>query len=125
MLNRHRPEYRIWSNIVQRCCNPNNPAYGRYGGRGIMICPEWRGSFAAFFQHAAERALSAPQVGRINSSRRLSDDQVIEMRRRAALGETGKDLACEFGVAHSTACRVIAGKHFRAIASARATEERP
>lgn len=32
----------IHSNMVQRCTNPNNPAYRDYGGRGITICPEWR-----------------------------------------------------------------------------------
>jgi hypothetical protein len=27
--------------MIQRCNNPNNPAYPRYGGRGITICPRW------------------------------------------------------------------------------------
>lgn len=34
--------YRVWGNIVQRCTNPNNPAYHNYGGRGIMLCMRWR-----------------------------------------------------------------------------------
>lgn len=32
----------IHSNIIQRCTNPRNPAYERYGARGITICDEWR-----------------------------------------------------------------------------------
>jgi hypothetical protein len=32
----------IHSNIIQRCTNPRNPAYERYGGRGITVCEEWR-----------------------------------------------------------------------------------
>ena len=31
----------IHSNIIQRCTNPRNTAYERYGGRGIGICEEW------------------------------------------------------------------------------------
>ncbi len=25
----------------QRCNNPTNPSYYKYGGRGISICPRW------------------------------------------------------------------------------------
>lgn len=28
--------------MVQRCTNPNNPRYARYGGRGIKVCDRWR-----------------------------------------------------------------------------------
>src|SRR5262245_4652702 len=34
-------EYRTWCGMIQRCENPNNPAYERYGGRGIAICRRW------------------------------------------------------------------------------------
>jgi hypothetical protein len=34
-------EFRIWKGIVERCKNPNSPAFSRYGGRGIGICKEW------------------------------------------------------------------------------------
>lgn len=34
-------EYRIWAGMVQRCTNPNNPDWGHYGGRGIVVCDEW------------------------------------------------------------------------------------
>ena len=27
---------------MQRCTNPNNPAYHNYGGRGITLCKRWR-----------------------------------------------------------------------------------
>jgi len=28
---------------IQRCHNPNNPQYARYGARGIVVCTQWRG----------------------------------------------------------------------------------
>lgn len=36
--------YGIWSGMRQRCNNPNNDAYARYGGRGITVCQEWENS---------------------------------------------------------------------------------
>lgn len=33
--------YNSWQGMKQRCLNPNNPKYYRYGGRGITICDEW------------------------------------------------------------------------------------
>ncbi len=36
-----KPEYRSWSQMIQRCCNSNNPAYPEYGGRGIKVCKRW------------------------------------------------------------------------------------
>jgi hypothetical protein len=42
------PEYRSWVGMLQRCTNPNDPFFHRYGGRGILVCPEWD-DFAAFY----------------------------------------------------------------------------
>jgi hypothetical protein len=42
-------EYSIWLGIIQRCCNPNQEGYKKYGGRGITICDRWLNSFEAFF----------------------------------------------------------------------------
>jgi len=33
--------YKAWLSMRQRCCNPNNPHYKNYGGRGITIDPCW------------------------------------------------------------------------------------
>ena len=44
--NRMTPEikrlHRIWTQMRQRCENPNNHAYEYYGGRGIKVCNEWQ-----------------------------------------------------------------------------------
>lgn len=40
--------FKTWINMIDRCYNPNNKGYHRYGGRGITICDEWRHDFAAF-----------------------------------------------------------------------------
>lgn len=40
--NRQTSEYSSWCAMVQRCENPDNAAYNRYGGRGITVCRRWR-----------------------------------------------------------------------------------
>lgn len=40
--------YVIYNGIKSRCFNKNNPAYYRYGGRGITMCEEWVNSFELF-----------------------------------------------------------------------------
>lgn len=42
--------YRIWSNMKQRCTNPRNVHYHRYGARGITVDPRWASSFEEFLQ---------------------------------------------------------------------------
>lgn len=42
-------EYLSWQQMKSRCTNPNNPAYDRYGGRGIKICDRWINSFENFY----------------------------------------------------------------------------
>lgn len=33
--------YKSWSSMKQRTCNPNNPDWHYYGGRGISLCARW------------------------------------------------------------------------------------
>lgn len=44
--------YRIRRNMIQRCTNPKNPMFHRYGGRGIKICRAWSTSAKAFYEWA-------------------------------------------------------------------------
>lgn len=49
---RHTRIYGVYGKIKGRCCNPNNPSYPRYGGRGITICEEWMNSPESFCKWA-------------------------------------------------------------------------
>ena len=49
------PEYRAWSKIKERCHNPSDHAYLRYGARGIVMCEEWRNDFSAFLRDMGPR----------------------------------------------------------------------
>lgn len=43
-------EYASWNSAKRRCHNPRNPAYKDYGGRGIVMCQEWRDAFETFYR---------------------------------------------------------------------------
>ena len=38
----------VYHNMLTRCYNSNTPMYHRYGGRGIIVCDEWRNSYENF-----------------------------------------------------------------------------
>ena len=44
----HTRLYRIWKGMKNRCYNPKQTGYERYGGRGITICEEWLNNYDAF-----------------------------------------------------------------------------
>lgn len=44
--------YSIYTNMKQRCYNPNNPKYSNYGGKGVIICDEWLNDFRTFYDWA-------------------------------------------------------------------------
>ena len=41
-----------------RCYKQSNKDYKHYGGRGIIVCAEWKNDFAAFFKWAKENGYS-------------------------------------------------------------------
>ena len=44
--------HNIWTKMKQRCYNPKNNRYHRYGGRGIIVCDEWKEDFKTFYEWA-------------------------------------------------------------------------
>ena len=46
------PLYSVWANIKQRCYNKKFEKYPDYGGRGIIVCNEWKDNFLAFYNWA-------------------------------------------------------------------------
>lgn len=62
-------EYHAWAAMVQRCHNPKYHGYARYGGRGIAVCDEWRGSFEAFYEYIGPSPSSNHSVDRIDNGR--------------------------------------------------------
>jgi len=48
------PTYNSWRGMIERCSNPKQPHYARYGGRGIAVCERWK-LFENFLEDMGER----------------------------------------------------------------------
>lgn len=48
------PTYKSWEAMKRRCLNTNQPAYAKYGGRGITVCTKWL-KFENFLKDMGER----------------------------------------------------------------------
>lgn len=67
--------YGVWKNMLQRCNNPNNPAYMDYGGRGIKVCKDWhsysnfeRDMYDSYAYHKEDFGDSNTQLERIDNN---------------------------------------------------------
>lgn len=57
-MSRHSepdPTYVAWQGMKTRCLNQNTVDWPNYGGRGIIICPEWVDSFETFYACVGDR----------------------------------------------------------------------
>jgi len=127
------PEWKAWHNAKDRCSNPRNKSFKRYGARGIKFLFT---NFEQFFEAVGPRPSALHSLERINNgghyelgnirwatgveqqaNRRpiiltLEERQQIIGRRQA--GESGPSLAAEFGVTvqyiYSLAKRSVNGR---------------
>jgi hypothetical protein len=61
------PYFATWVNMLQRCENPNNPAYESYGGRGINVVDKWH-NFWTFVMDMGIKPDNAYSVERIDNN---------------------------------------------------------
>lgn len=59
--------YQVWLNMIDRCTNPSNNYYNDYGGRGIIVCEEWR-KFSNFSEDMCE-VPAGLQIDRIDNDK--------------------------------------------------------
>ena len=61
-------EHKIWIGMKNRCSNPKNRSFARYGGKGIAVCERWTKSFEGFLSDMGHRPSPAHSIDRIKSS---------------------------------------------------------
>ena len=62
------PEYRSWTNMRNRCQNPLNANFPRYGGRGITVCQRWD-SFEVFLQDMGPKPSLKHSIDRMDNNK--------------------------------------------------------
>lgn len=60
-----------WRMMINRCHNPRSRDWDSYGGRGIVVCDEWRGpgGFRAFLGHVGQSPGPGYSIDRIDNDR--------------------------------------------------------
>lgn len=53
-MNNRRRTYQSWYDMKRRCLDPTHKDYKHYGGRGILVHPDWS-SFGNFINDMGER----------------------------------------------------------------------
>lgn len=70
---RYTPEFKVWAGMHNRCRNPNDVAFTRYGGRGIRVCERWR-DFESFYADMGARPSHKHSLDRINNDGNYAPD---------------------------------------------------
>lgn len=60
--------FQRWMGMKNRCYNPKNDHYHRYGGRGISVCDEWLNDFQSFYDWSMSNGYKKKlQIDRIDN----------------------------------------------------------
>ncbi len=67
--------YRRWQHMIQRCHNPNDNDYPRYGAKGVYVCDRWRfgengiSGYTLFMEDIGQYARRELTLDRIDNSK--------------------------------------------------------
>lgn len=70
-------EYKIWSEMKNRCSNPKCDGFHKYGARGIVVCERWESSFEAFLNDMGERPSKHHSIDRKDNSSGYSPENCV------------------------------------------------
>jgi hypothetical protein len=59
-------EYTCWTQMKQRCSNPNKDKFHYYGGRGISVCQRWINSYESFLADMGRKPSAAHSIDRVD-----------------------------------------------------------
>lgn len=111
------PEYRAYHNMTSRCTLKTNPAWERYGGRGITVCDRWLHSYKNFLEDMGRKPSQRHSMERKDNSKGYSPEncewatlkQQANNKRNTLLIRYGRETKCfedwcrHFGVNVGTA----------------------
>lgn len=119
--------YRSWRAMRGRCMNPKDSYYHLYGGKGIKVCQRWD-DFSLFLQdmgecppgHSIDRKDSskdyepdncrwATPKEQAHSWRKVTDEQVSEIRKLRSGGKLLREISAQFGIGMSHITQICKG----------------
>ena len=91
------PLYKRWTTVKERCYNPHCTSYFRYGGRGIVMCDEWRDSFESFFNWSMSNGFTPElTLDRIDNNKGYSPDNCRWVDMKVQSNNTRKNVFLTF-----------------------------
>ncbi len=63
---KHTAEFKTWTYMKRRCCQPTHKDYKNYGGRGIKICDRWLNDFTLFLADMGPKPSEKHSIDRID-----------------------------------------------------------
>lgn len=82
-------EYKVWQAMIDRCRNPHNKEYSRYGGRGISVAERWL-EFQNFINDMGYKPRRA-QIHRIDNDSGYDKDNCTWISPEAHRKQHGKN----------------------------------
>ena len=62
------PEYRVWTDMIDRCTRVTRRDFSRYGAKGITVCQRWLDAFEHFFADMGPRPTPKHSIDRIDNA---------------------------------------------------------
>lgn len=102
--------YGVWCAMKRRCYSLDVPEYHRYGGRGIVVCDEWKNDYSSFAEWAIQNGYddSAKRgectLDRINNDGPYSPDNCRWITQQEQMNNVSYNHICEYnGESHTVA----------------------
>ncbi len=103
-------EYSCWMALRARCYDKTHVAYGRYGGRGIRVCKQWRHSFETFLSNMGLKPSKRHSIERIDPSGNYEPDNCRWATDREQARNTRRTIHVKIGgnsICLKDACRKV------------------
>lgn len=92
-------EYCTWSHVRQKCSNPNNPKFYRYGARGIKVCERWdtaEGGYKNFLADMGKAPSPEYTIERVDNDGNYCPENCIWATRNVQAMNTHRSLKFEW-----------------------------